>query len=237
MNSAKVKVLVIDDEKDIRSLIVKYLKKENMTVYEASCSREAISCYINNDLDIIILDIMLPDINGLELLKKIRHEHNETPVILISAKQEDSDKVLGLGLGADDYVTKPFSPAELVARVKAQIRRNNIVNKQHKQPEKLICREFELDFTTYTFYKSKQIINLSPRELKIMAFFMKNPNQVFTKVQIFNNVWMENDYGYQVVDDNSIMVHISHIREKIELNPKKPLHIQTVWGIGYQFIP
>lgn len=235
MNSAKV--LVIDDEKDIRRLIAKYLKNENMIAYEACCSSEATSCYIKNDLDVIILDIMLPDINGLDLLKKIRNDHNEIPVILISAKQEDSDKVLGLGLGADDYVTKPFSPAELIARVKAQIRRNTIVNKQHKQSQKLICGNFELDFATYTFYKSKQIINLSPTEIKIMTFFMKNPNQVFTKVQIFNNVWMENDYGYHVVDDNSIMVHISHLREKVELNPRKPIYIQTVWGIGYKFVP
>lgn len=232
-----VKVLVIDDEKDIRSLIAKYLKNENMTVYEACCSGEAVSCYTKNDLDIIILDIMLPDLNGLELLKKIRNEHNETPVIIISAKQEDSDKVLGLGLGADDYVTKPFSPTELVARVKAQIRRNKIVNKQHSQSQKLICGDFELDFTTYSFYKSEQIINLSPIEIKIMKFFMRNPNQVFTKEQIYNNVWMENDYGYHVVDDNSIMVHISHLREKVELNPRRPMYIQTVWGIGYKFVP
>ncbi|WP_242985352.1 response regulator transcription factor [Vallitalea okinawensis] len=237
MNSTEIRVLVIDDEKDIRSLIVKYLIKENMTVYEASCSREAIRYYTNHELDIIILDIMLPDMSGLELLKKIRSECNETPVILISAKKEDSDKVLGLGLGADDYVTKPFSPAELVARVKAQIRRNSIITNQQKLTEILVCGDFKLDYTNYTFYKSKEVINLSPTELKIMAFFMRNPHQVFTKVQIFSNVWLENDYGYQVADDNSIMVHISHIREKIELNPKQPIHIQTVWGIGYQFIP
>jgi DNA-binding response OmpR family regulator len=183
-----------------------------------------------DEYDLIILDIMMDDLDGFEVLKFIRQKNIYTPVMFLSARQEDHDKILGFGLGADDYVTKPFSPAELTARVKAHIRRNRERTLVTSETEPIIQGLLCLNIKNYTFLKSGIPIELSATELKLLKFFMENPEQVFTKAQIYRNVWGDDFY-----DDNSVMVYIRHLREKIENNPKEPAIIQTVWGIGYKF--
>lgn len=224
------KVLVVDDEEEIRELIVKYLKREGMQVSQADCGQKALNMIGCNEFKLIILDIMMSDMDGFEVLREIRKNKPYLPVIFLSARQEDHDKILGFGLGADDYVTKPFSPAELTARIKAHIKRNSAFREPVETLEKIIRGDLCIDLKSYSFTKKGITIELSARELKVLKFFMENPGRVFTKAQIYNNVW-ENDFE----DDNSVMVYISHIRDKIEDNPKEPHFIQTIRGIGYKF--
>jgi DNA-binding response OmpR family regulator len=225
------KVLVVDDETEIRELIVKYLRREGIQTAEAAGGVTAVSQIMQQDFDLVILDIMMDDIDGFEVLKQIRPVKPRIPMLLLSARQEDYDKVLGFGLGADDYVTKPFSPAELTARVKAHIRRTRALSLQPDEENSILERGLlRLDLKSYTLTKNNTPIELSARELRLLRFFMENPGQVFTKIQIYRNVW-ENEF----YDDNSVMVYISRLREKIEENPREPQLIQTVWGIGYKF--
>ncbi len=224
------KVLVVDDEQDIRELITKYLTRENMEVSEADGGRKAIDLILQNNFDLVILDIMMGDMDGFEVIKQVRAEKPFLPVMFLSARREDYDKVLGFGLGADDYVTKPFSPAELTARVKAHIRRTAAFRTREEENSVLMRGSLKLDLKAYTLSKSGKSVELSAKEIKLLKFFMENPGRVFTKAQIYRNVWEDDFY-----DDNSIMVYIRHLREKIEDNPKSPVYIQTVWGIGYKF--
>lgn len=225
------KVLVVDDELEIRELITKYLKREGMLVSQADCGQKALSLINCNEFKLIILDIMMSDLDGFEVLQEIRKNKPYLPVIFLSARHEDYDKVLGFGLGADDYVTKPFSPAEFTARVKAHIRRNSAYREPALTCEKIIRGDFCIDLKSFSFTKKGIAIELSAREIKLLKFFMENPERVFTKAQIYNNVWEDN-----FEDDNSVMVYISHLRDKIEDNPKVPSFIQTVRGIGYKFV-
>ena len=225
------KVLVVDDETEIRELIVKYLRREEIQTEEATGGISAVDRILQQDFDLVILDIMMGDLDGFEVLKRVRPVKPRLPVLLLSARQEDYDKVLGFGLGADDYVTKPFSPAELTARVKAHIRRTRALISQPEDENTVLEKgSLRLDLKSYTLTKNNAPIELSARELRLLRFFMENPGQVFTKIQIYRNVW-ENEF----YDDNSVMVYISRLREKIEENPREPMFIQTVWGIGYKF--
>lgn len=224
------KVLVVDDELEIRELIVKYLSREGMQVSQADCGARALDAVTRNDFELVVLDIMMGDMDGFEVLREIRKSKPYLPVMFLSARQEDYDKILGFGLGADDYVTKPFSPAELTARIKAHIRRTRAFRVPLDEKEVIERGALSLDMKSYTLHKKGLPIELSARELKMLRFFMENPGRVFTKAQIYRNVWEDDFY-----DDNSVMVYISHLREKIEDDPKAPCYIQTVWGIGYKF--
>jgi DNA-binding response OmpR family regulator len=227
----KENILVVDDDSEIRELIVKYLKKENMIIKEACDGYEAIEFIKNGKFDLMILDIMMDGLDGFEVLRQIRTDNVYLPVIILSAREEDFDKVLGLGLGADDYVTKPFSPNELIARVKSQIRRQKLIQGNVKEDLRTInSGVFSIDLNSYKITKNNLAIELSAKEFNLLKFFIENPDRVFTKQQIYENVWKD---GY--FDENTVTVYIRHLREKIEDNSNKPEYITTVWGIGYKF--
>lgn len=225
------KVLVVDDEKEIRELIVKYLKREGMQVSQAECGSRALKMISLDNFNLVVLDIMMKDMDGFEVLQEIRKKRPYLPVVFLSARQEDYDKILGFGLGADDYVTKPFSPAELTARIKAHIRRNSAFREPAGVVENISGGDLCIDLKGFSVTKRGIRVDMTAREFKVLRFFMENPGRVFTKAQIYKNVWEDN-----FEDDNSVMVYISHIRDKIEDDPKEPKYIQTVRGIGYKFV-
>lgn len=229
---SKEKILIADDEEYIRKIIKKTLSREDMLISEANCGKKVLNIITQKPFDLIILDIMIGDIDGLDIIKKIRTDDIHIPIILITGKKiKDYDKILGLGIGADDYITKPFNPAVLCAHVKAHLRRNKKINSLKQQTKEIIIEPFRLKLNTYKLYKNDKEIPLSAKELMMIKFFMENPNQVFSKEQLYQNIW-----GDSIINDNSIMVYINHLRHKIESNPKKPKFIQTVWGIGYKFV-
>lgn len=227
---AKEKILIVDDDLEIRELVSRYLTREGFVSYQADCALAALALIEKNAFDLVVLDIMMNDMDGYEVLQIIRKSHPCLPVIFLSARQEDYDKILGFGLGADDYVTKPFSPAELTARIKAHIKRINAYSEHPSKTEELRGGDLCLNTKSFTFSKRGTLIDLSAREFKLLQFFLENPNQVFTKLQIYNHVW-----GDHFGDNNSVMVYISHLRDKIEDDPKNPIYVQTVRGIGYKF--
>lgn len=220
-------VLIVDDEEEIREMLIKCLKIEGVMGIPCANGREALENLQKHDIDLVILDIMMEDMDGFEVLKNIREKNKDIPVIFLSARQEEYDKVLGLGLGADDYVTKPFSPGEMMARVKVQLRRRKIENVQ--TPEKLVAGPLEMNLNSYEASIQGKKIPLAGKEIFLLKFFMEHPNQVFTKSQIYHHVW---DEYYE--DDNTVMVYISHLRDKIEEDPRKPKLLQTIRGIGYR---
>ena len=228
----KASILFVEDDKEIRDLVEKYLQKEDYNIDSACEGDLALKLFENNDYQLILLDIMLPDIDGIEICKKIRINSN-IPIIMITAKDNEVDKVLGLGIGADDYITKPFLMRELLARVKAQLRRYrdlggvNTLTKKNK----LNFERLYIDMDGYVVKKDNSEIKLTSTEFEILKLLVKNPGKVFTKKQIFNFVWGD-DY---LEADNNIMVHIRRLRTKIEDNSKEPEYIKTVWGIGYKF--
>ena len=220
-------VLIVDDEEEIRNMLMKCLQREGISGIPCTNGKEALESIKKQDIDLVILDIMMADMDGFEVLRQIREKDKEIPVIFLSARQEEYDKVLGLGLGADDYVTKPFSPGELMARVKVQLRRKNKGNVQSQ--EKLVVGSLELNLSSYEVTVRGKKVELVGKELFILKLFMEHPHQVFTKSQIYHQVW---DVNYE--DDNTVMVYISHLREKIEEDPRKPRLLQTIRGIGYR---
>lgn len=224
------RILVVDNEQEIRELIAAHLKREGMLVYQADCGQKGLEMIGNNTFNLIVLDIMMDDLDGFEVLREIRKTNPYLPVVFLSARQEDYDKVLGFGLGADDYVTKPFSPAELTARIKAHVKRNSAFRETVDNGERIVRGSLCMDLRSYTVTKDGKPISLSAMEFKLLKFLMENPGRVFTKVQIYRNVWEGN-----FEDDNSVMVYISHIRDKIEDDPKEPRFVQTIRGIGYKF--
>ena len=228
---ANEKILVVDDEAEIRDLVEKYLLKENMTVFKADNGASALNLIKNNNFDLVILDIMMEGFDGFEVLKIIRSTNQYLHVIILSARDEDYDKVLGLGFGADDYVTKPFSHSEFIARVKSQLRRSVMSkNVVIEEPEMICSGEFTMDLKSYELVKNNTRIEMSAKEFKLFKFFLNNPDRIFTKRQIYENVWDDNYF-----DDNTLMVYIRHLREKIESDPNNPRYIITVRGIGYKY--
>lgn len=228
---SKEKILIIEDEKEIRELIRDYLHVEGFQAVMAEDGAEGLKSFKKNNIDLIILDIMLPKIDGMEVCKNIRDESN-VPILMLSAKKSEVDKVLGLGLGADDYLTKPFSPKELVARVKAQLRRYKKFTNSNFEKKKLQFKNLKIDLDGYNVYLNDKKIQLSAKEFEILKFLALNPERVYSREQIFNHIWGFNEYG----DINTVTVHIRKIREKIEENPSKPEFIETVWGVGYKFV-
>ena len=225
---ANEKILVVDDEMPIRLALRTAFLREGMRVAEASCGKEALKLLEKESYDLIVLDIMMQDIDGYTILQQIRGSQNMTPVLMLSGRQEEVDQVLGLGMGADDYLTKPFHVALLVQKVKALIRRNQIYSS--KKPKEIVVGSFRFDTVKLECYKQGQVINFTARELMLFRFFMEHPGQVFTKAQLYQQVWDES-----VVDDNTIMVYIKRIREKIEEDGSHPVYLKTVRGVGYRF--
>ena len=233
---SKERILIVDDEKEIRDLIDIYLKGEGYDTLKAENGEEALNILEQQNVDLIILDIMMPKVNGIEACLRIREER-EMPIIMLSAKGEDSDKILGLNTGADDYLTKPFNPLELVARVKSQLRRykrfNNIlaqVDAQERKENILEIDELSINLETHEVFKEGNEIKLTPTEFDILVLLGGNRGKVFSIENIYNSVWKQ-DF---MQSDNTVMVHIRKVREKIEDDPRKPKYIKTVWGVGYK---
>lgn len=226
----KAKILIMEDDENINQLIKLHLQKEQYQVIQAFNGLEALEKF-DETIDLAILDVMVPKKNGVEVLTEIR-EISTIPIIFLTAKDEDADKVLALGLGADDYVTKPFSVIELISRVKAHLRRSQQYLGTIKADAAALLTngEIKMDLSTYKVYKDDQEVVVISKEFKLLQFFMENQGRVFTKKQLYENVWEEAYFG----DDNTIMVHISRLREKLESNPKEPKLIKTIKGLGYR---
>ncbi|WP_017416980.1 response regulator transcription factor [Clostridium tunisiense] len=226
----KAKILIVEDEEAIRKLIYRTLTLEGMLVYQAESGEEGLEMVANTDFDLIILDILMDGISGYEVAQTIRNSNLQLPIIFLSGKREDEDIIRGLNIGADSYITKPFSPSVLGAQVKSQLKRREEILNKNTFAMSLVHGPFRFDLNGYKFYKNDLEIKLSSKEIKLIKFFMENPNQVFTKEELYENIWNNND-----VDYNSIMVYMKYLRNKIEDNPSKPKYIKTIWGIGYQF--
>ena len=223
----KKNILVVDDDKDIRELFSVYLNFENFYVDKACNGEEALKMINQVNYDLVILDIMMPKMDGLETLINIRKEYN-MPVIFLTAKNQEIDMLKGLSLGADDYIAKPFSSMELIARVKAQLRRYTVFNNSDKS--NITIGELVLNLDMHRVTVEGKEVKLTPTEYKILELLCKNRNVVFSIEQIYEKIWRDK----YAVGDTSIMVHITKIRQKIEKDPKNPEYIKTVWGVGYK---
>ena len=228
-----IRILIADDDKEIRNLLKIYLERELYMVDTAINGDEALQLFNQNNYNLVILDLMMPKVDGIEVCRKLRDKTN-VPILMLTAKDHEVDKILGLGIGADDYITKPFSIHEVIARVKALLRRFLVLGSDANIQKKttLTFKGLLIDLNTYTVHTNKEEINLTGKELELLKFFTSNPGQVFTKTQLFRNVWDDN----YIEDDNTVMVHIRKLRKKIEVDPSNPKFIQTVWGIGYKFV-
>ena len=214
-------ILIAEDDKDIVELLALYLESSNYNVFKSYNGVDALEIFNNNAIDLVLADVMMEKMDGYELVKEIR-KISDVPVIFVSAKNEDNDRILGLNLGADAYITKPFNPLEVLAYINALFRRLSSNNKN------ILIGDIKLDLETYQFYKKYKLLNLTTAEIKILALLMKNPGKVFTKYQLYENI--NNNLGD---DDNTIMVHISNLRSK--LDDKDSKYIVTVRGLGYKF--
>ena len=225
------KILIIEDDIAISEMVKNYLTKDGFIVTAAFNGEEGIVKYLNDDFDLIILDLMMPKLDGMETMKIIR-EKSSVPILIMSAKDSDVDKAIGLGLGADDYISKPFSMIEISARIKAAIRRATKYSNNDKKEDVVSVKfgNLTIDVDNFVVIKNEQIIQLTSKEFEILKLFIHNPNRVFTKAQIYSAVWKEEYYG----DENVINVHMRRLREKIEDDPSKPQYIKTLWGIGYK---
>jgi DNA-binding response OmpR family regulator len=224
------KIMVVDDEVEIGELLKDYLEEEQYEVILCTNGLSALEAFRQHNPQLVILDIMLPGLDGMEVCRTIRSE-SAVPVIMLSAKKNDVDKILSLGLGADDYVVKPFSPGEVVARVKAQLRRTQQLSRPVENAEILKYSGLEINLKAYEVKVNNQEVELSAKEFEMLRYFAVHANQVLTREQIFENVWGFNEYG----DINTVTVHIKKVREKIEKDPSHPQLIKTVWGVGYKF--
>lgn len=226
------KILIIEDDKNIAALERDYLE---VSGYEVSIEQNGSSGFKNameNNYDLILLDIMLPGMDGFEICRAIRKE-KETPILMVSAKKEDIDKIRGLGLGADDYITKPFSPSELVARVKAHLARYDrlVGSNQQTQGDTFQIRDIKIDKSARRVWIRGEETQFTTKEFELLAFLAEHPNHVFSKQELFKEIWDMDSVG----DIATVTVHIKKIREKIELNTNKPQYIETIWGVGYRF--
>lgn len=226
-------ILVVDDEHDIADLIEVYLRNENYNVYKFYSGLEALSCAKSTELDLAILDIMLPGINGFTLCQKIR-ENDTFPIIMLTAKDEETDKITGLTLGADDYVTKPFRPLELMARVKAQLRRYKRYSPVQPEPKTAVIlgyKKLTLNIKTYECKLDGKAITLTPKEFSILRILLENKGSVVSLEDLFHLVWKDEYYSK---NSSTITVHIRHLREKLNDNAENPQYIKTIWGVGYK---
>ncbi len=222
-------ILLVEDDISIQEMVETYLVKEGFQVTIASDGEEGVNTYLKGSFDLIILDIMMPKLDGLEVVRIIR-EKSAVPILMMSAKDTDVDKAVGLGLGADDYICKPFSMIELAARVKAGIRRSTKYSVTETTEKMIQIGDLTIDPINFTVEKNGKSLKLTLKEFEILKLFVKNQNRVFTKAQIYTLVWNDEYYG----DDNVINVHMRRLREKIESDPSNPEYIKTLWGIGYK---
>ncbi len=222
-------VLVCDDERDIVSALKIYLTSDGYNVLEAFNGKEAIDIIENNEVHLILMDIMMPETDGLTALLKIREKHN-TPVIFTTAKSEDNDIILGLNLGADDYVTKPFNPVELLARVRSQLRRYTMLGGGKFPKATIDVAGICIDDNAKSVYVDGKEVSLTPKEYDILKLLASSPGKVFSPTDIYRHIWKDEPYGA----DATVAVHIRHLREKIEINPNQPRYIKVVWGQGYK---
>lgn len=225
------KILIIEDEEAIADLEKDYLELSGFEVEIACQGGEGLKRALEEDFDLVILDLMLPEIDGFEICRQIRDKKN-TPIIMVSAKKDDIDKIRGLGLGADDYMTKPFSPSELVARVKAHLARyERLIGSGVPENDIIEIRGIKIDKTARRVWVNGEEKNFTTKEFDLLTFLAQNPNHVFTKDELFRKIWDMESVG----DIATVTVHIKKIREKIEMNTAKPQYIETIWGVGYRF--
>ncbi|MFE5317962.1 response regulator transcription factor [Paenibacillus sp. NPDC056579] len=234
-----IRVLIADDDKEIRQLLKAYLEKECYKVDTASDGEEALRMFAERTYNLVILDLMMPKVDGMEVCRSLRTRTN-IPIVMLTAKDQEIDKIVGLSIGADDYITKPFSIHEVIARIKAHLRRflvlgsgtNSNGNQQTQGAQRIQFNTLTIDLKKYVVTKGREELALTAKEFELLKFMASHPEQVFTKTQLFRNVW-DSDY---LEDDNTVMVHIRKLRLKIEDDPSDPKYIQTVWGIGYKFV-
>ena len=224
-----MKVLFVEDNLEICEMLGGYLTAENFEVDCAYDGEQACQKFDSNTYHIVLLDLMIPKISGMDVMKHIR-KSSTVPIIIISAKDTEVDKTLGLGLGADDYITKPFSVVEVLARVKANIRRTTEYAAPIQKPEELSFRSLKMDLSNHTVTKNGVLLELTAKEFDILKLLLQNPKRVYTKAQIYSLIWNDVYVG----DENAVNVHISRLRNKIEDNPRSPECVLTVWGIGYK---
>ncbi|MBI6875426.1 VanR-ABDEGLN family response regulator transcription factor [Clostridium aciditolerans] len=225
------RILVVDDEREIADLVELYLKNENYTVYKFYSAKDALDCIAKDTIDLAILDVMLPDTSGFTICQKIREKYTY-PVIMLTAKEEEIDKITGLTLGADDYITKPFRPLELVARVKAQLRRYWKYNKVSEQEENIIIHSgLVLNIDTHECLLNEQPLTLTPTEFSILRILCQRKGNVVSAEELFHEIWGDE---YFSKSNNTITVHIRHLREKMNDSVENPKYIKTIWGVGYK---
>ncbi|MDD4111532.1 MAG: response regulator transcription factor [Herbinix sp.] len=225
------RILIIEDELSIAELEKDYLELSGFEVEVSTTGDAGVDRALNEDFSLIILDLMLPNMDGFEICKRIREEKN-IPVIMVSAKKEDIDKIRGLGIGADDYITKPFSPSELVARVKAHLARyERLIGSGQKENEVIEIRGLKIDKTARRVFVNDEEKVFTTKEFDLLTFLAENPNHVYTKDELFREIWDMESIG----DIATVTVHIKKIREKVEYNTSKPQYIETIWGVGYRF--
>ena len=225
------RILIIEDEESIAELEKDYLELSGFEVEIENDGAEGLKKALSEEFDLFILDLMLPGVDGFEICRKVREVKN-TPIIMVSAKKEDIDKIRGLGLGADDYITKPFSPSEMVARVKAHLARyERLIGSSMPDNEIIEIRGLKIDKTARRVWVNGEEKNFTTKEFDLLTFLAQNPNHVYTKEELFNKIWDMESLG----DIATVTVHIKKIREKIEFDTSKPQYIETVWGVGYRF--
>jgi DNA-binding response OmpR family regulator len=225
----KYNILVCDDDKAIVNALEIYLRQENYNVFKAYTGKQALKVLEQEKIHLVIMDVMMPELDGLTATVKVRKELN-IPIIILSAKSEDTDKIIGLNFGADDYVTKPFNPLELIARVKSQLRRYTLLGGAEERRGILKTGGLELDVEAKGLKVDGEVVRLTATEYGIVLFLMENMGKVFSIDEIYENVWNEPSYSAE----NTVAVHIRRIREQIEINPKEPKYLKVVWGIGYK---
>ncbi|KUF32805.1 DNA-binding response regulator [Bacillus sp. G3(2015)] len=225
----KEKILIVDDDIEIRKIVSIYLKNEGYEIIDVSDAIEALETLRNTTIDLIILDIMLPKMDGIEACLKIREQY-QMPIIFLSAKDEDIDKIQGLMSGAEDYITKPFNPLELMARIKSQLRRYRVYQTEEVKQFIHEIGHLKVDEETRQVFIRNEEVRLTPKEFDILSLLVRNKGKVFSVEKIYEMVWEDSFYK----SDNTVMVHITKIREKIEENPRQPVYLKTVWGVGYR---
>lgn len=224
------RILVVDDEPMVREVVSAYLSREGFQVFEAGTGAQAVGLINSEDPNLIILDVMIPEVDGFTVLTRLRHQ-SDVPVILLTARSEEADRVLGLELGADDYVVKPFSPRELVARVRTVLKR---LQRRVDTYERFDFGSLVVDGRTREVFVDAESVDLAPKEFELLEYFCSSPRQVFTRIQLLEQVW---DSSADWQDPATVTVHVRRLRQKLEADPENPRWIKTVWGVGYRFEP
>jgi len=225
-----MKILIVEDEATMAEVVGRYMQREGYSVRHVADGARAMAAVESFHPDLVVLDVMLPNRDGLEICRELRATHGGTPVIMLTARGEETDKILGLGLGADDYVTKPFSPGELVARVKAVLRRT-MATTDPTPPETITAGDLRIDLATRRVLRGDVSLDLTAKEFDLLAHMAAHPGRVYTRESLLRDVWGYDFYG----DDSTVTVHVRRLREKLEPDPAKPRYLTTVWGVGYRF--